>query len=84
MAAVVASAIAVVTMTAMFGIVALAGGLQGWLLRKTIFVERWMLIAAGLMLIYPAAFFDVIGFGLVAAVIVMQKVRQVVMAPATP
>lgn len=75
--------IAVVTLTAMFGIVALAGGLQGWLLRKTIFIERWMLIAAGLMLIYPAPFFDVIGFALVAAVIVLQKVRQVVMAPAT-
>jgi TRAP-type uncharacterized transport system fused permease subunit len=77
-------AIAVVTMTAMFGIVALAGGLQGWLLRKTIWIERWMLIVAGLMLVYPAPLFDVIGFGLVVLVAVMQKLRQVVMAPATP
>jgi len=76
-------AIAVVTLTAACGIVALAGGLQGWLLRKTTLLERWMLIVAGLMLVYPAPLFDYIGFALVAAVAVMQKVRQMVIAPAT-
>jgi hypothetical protein len=35
------------------------------------------------MLVYPAPLFDYIGFALVAAVAVMQKVRQVVIAPAT-
>jgi TRAP transporter 4TM/12TM fusion protein len=76
--------IAVVTITAAFGIVALAGGLQGWLLRKTTRVERWMLIIAGLMLVYPAPLFDYIGFALVAAVVIIQKMRQVAIAPATP
>ncbi len=67
--------VAVVTLTAAVGIAALAGGLQGWLFRKTTWVERWMLIVAGLMLVYPRAMFDYIGAALVVAVIVMQKLR---------
>jgi TRAP-type uncharacterized transport system fused permease subunit len=74
--------VAMVTITAAFGIAALAGGLQGWLLRKTTLIERWMLIVAGLMLVYPAPLFDYIGFALVVVVIVLQKVRQIVVAPA--
>jgi TRAP transporter 4TM/12TM fusion protein len=68
--------IAEVTITAAFGIAALAGGLQGWLLRKTASMERWMLVIAGLMLVYPRAMFDYIGFALVIAVVVMQKLRR--------
>ncbi len=67
--------IAVVTITAAIGIAALAGGLQGWLFRKTTWVERWMLIVAGLMLVYPRALFDYIGAALVVAVILMQKLK---------
>ena len=67
--------VAIVTITAAIGIAALAGGLQGWLLRKTSLLERWMLIIAGLMLVYPRAMFDYIGAALVVAVIVMQKLR---------
>ena len=67
--------IALVTGTAAFGIAALAGGLQGWLLRKTNGLERWMLVIAGLMLVYPRAMFDVIGLALAVAVVVMQKLR---------
>jgi TRAP transporter 4TM/12TM fusion protein len=67
--------IAVVTITAAIGVAALAGGLQGWLFRKTTGVERWMLIIAGLMLVYPRAMFDYIGAALVVAVIVMQKLK---------
>jgi TRAP transporter 4TM/12TM fusion protein len=76
-------AIAMVTITAAFGIAALAGGLQGWLLRRTNLLERWMLIIAGLMLVYPAPLFDYIGFALVAAVAALQKFRQVAVKPAT-
>ncbi len=68
-------AVAVVTVTAMIGIVALAGGLQGWLLRRTTLPERWMLIIAGLALVYPAGFSDILGFVLVVTVIVLQKMR---------
>ena len=68
--------IALVTGTAAVGIAALAGGLQGWLLRKCSALERWMLIIAGLLLVYPRAMFDYIGVALVIAVIVLQKLRH--------
>ena len=64
--------IALVTFTAAIGIAALAGGLQGWLLRRTNIVERWMLIVAGFLLVYPKTLFDLIGFGLVVVVVLMQ------------
>ena len=68
--------IAQVSVTAAIGIAAMAGGLQGWLFRKTTVAERWMLIIAGLMLVYPRVMFDVIGIALFAAVIVLQKMRK--------
>jgi TRAP-type uncharacterized transport system fused permease subunit len=68
--------IAEVTITAAMGIAALAGGLQGWLFRKCSQIERWLLIIAGLMLVYPRAMFDYIGFVLVIIVIIMQKLRH--------
>ncbi len=68
--------IAQVTVTAAIGIAALAGGLQGWLFRKTNAIERCMLIIAGLMLVYPGIIFDIVGFALFAAVVVMQKMRK--------
>jgi TRAP-type uncharacterized transport system fused permease subunit len=68
--------IAVVTLTAAIGIAALAGGLQGWLFRKTTSLERWLLVAAGVMLVYPRAMFDFIGMALVLAVAVMQKLYR--------
>lgn len=67
--------IALVTGTAAAGIAALAGGLQGWLLCRTNLLERWMLIIAGLMLVYPKEMFDVIGLALAMVVVVMQKLR---------
>jgi TRAP-type uncharacterized transport system fused permease subunit len=65
--------VAWITVTAVVGIVALAGGAQGWLLRRTFAAERIMLIAAGLALVYPKPLFDAIGIGLVLAVLAMQK-----------
>jgi TRAP-type uncharacterized transport system fused permease subunit len=69
--------IAAVTVTAAIGIVALAGGMQGWLLRKTAAWERWLLVIAGMMLVYPRAMFDYIGIVLVIVVIASQKLRRV-------
>ena len=69
-------AIAEVTITAAVGIVALAGGLQGWLFERTNAVERVMLVVAGFMLVYPTALFDVIGMALVALVVFMQWLRR--------
>jgi TRAP transporter 4TM/12TM fusion protein len=68
--------IALVTFTAAIGIAALAGGLQGWLFKRTNLVERLMLIVAGFMLVYPKAMFDLIGFALFALVVAMQLMRR--------
>jgi TRAP transporter 4TM/12TM fusion protein len=68
-------AVAVITVTAIIGIVALAGGLQGWLLRKTSLPERWMLIIAGLALVYPTTFSDLLGLVLFVIVVAVQKLR---------
>jgi TRAP-type uncharacterized transport system fused permease subunit len=67
--------VALVTITAAFGIVALAGGLQGWLFHKTTVLERSLLIIAGIMLVYPVALFDYIGVALIGITVVLQKVR---------
>ena len=74
--------VAVISVTAIIGIVALAGGLQGWLLRRTNLMERWMLIVSGLALVYPTRFSDSIGLGLFALVLLLQKMRPKDPAPA--
>jgi hypothetical protein len=39
-------------------------------------VERWLLIIAGLFLVYPRAAFDYIGITLLIAVIVVQNLHR--------
>jgi TRAP transporter 4TM/12TM fusion protein len=68
--------IAEVTITAAVGIVALAGGFQGWLLKRTSLPERVMLLVSGFLLVYPKALFDVIGFALVVIVVLMQWFKK--------
>jgi TRAP transporter 4TM/12TM fusion protein len=68
--------IALVTVTAAIGIAALAAGVQGWLFKRTGWIERVMLIAAGLALVYPTALFDAIGIVLIALVVAMQFFRR--------
>jgi TRAP-type uncharacterized transport system fused permease subunit len=55
---------------------ALAGGFQGWLFRKTPLHERIMLLVAGVLLVYPKTAFDLIGFALVAVVLALQWFRK--------
>jgi TRAP transporter 4TM/12TM fusion protein len=68
--------IALVTGTAALGIAALAGGVQGWLFGRTNWIEKWMLIVAGLALVYPTATADVVGLGCFVLVVVMQLLRR--------
>ena len=68
--------IAEVTLTAAIGIAALAGGFQGWALKRCTALERWMLIVAGFALVYPSTLADVIGFGLVVAALTLQYLRK--------
>lgn len=64
------------TVTAFFGIAALAGGVEGWWLKRANLVERTMLVAGGLLLVYPIAQYDLVGLALMAAVVGVQKIRR--------
>ncbi len=68
--------IAVSSGTAMIGIAALAGGAQGWFLKKANIIERLLLILAGVALVYPHPPADGLGIALVVAVVLMQKLRD--------
>lgn len=68
--------IAEVTLTAAIGIAALAAGFQGWALKKTTLIERWMFIVAGFALVYPGRVADLIGFGLVILALGSQYLRK--------
>ncbi|HET8679162.1 MAG TPA: C4-dicarboxylate ABC transporter permease, partial [bacterium] len=55
---------AYVTLTAVFGLSALAAAVTGWFLRRATTLERAVLAAAGLILIYPSGLQDL--FAIVA------------------
>src|SRR5882724_9328260 len=61
-----------VTATAVLGIAALACGVQGWMLQRTGWLERAMLIAAGLLLMHPALASDLAGLVLVVVAAAIQ------------
>jgi len=67
--------IAQVTLTCAAGVAALAAGFQGWALKRTTFIERWMFIAAGFALVYPGAIADLVGFGLAGVALALQYLR---------
>jgi len=55
------------TATAALGLGALAAGFTGWIWIATTRIERIMLVAGGLVLVYPSLLQDIIGIGLCAA-----------------
>jgi TRAP transporter 4TM/12TM fusion protein len=65
--------VAWITATAILGIAALAAGVQKWLLHSCSQLERWILVASGLLLIYPAQMADWIGIAGIAIVLLWQK-----------
>ena len=68
--------IAWTSVTAAVGLAALAAGLTGWMLMKTTGLERILLLAAGLVLVYPSLLQDVIGLGLFASAVALQYFRR--------
>ena len=68
--------IAFVMLTAAMGVAALASGFQGWALKRTTLLERWMLIVAGFALVYPSRVSSLIGVGLVIATLTIQILRK--------
>ncbi|HKY07963.1 MAG TPA: TRAP transporter large permease subunit, partial [Candidatus Binatia bacterium] len=65
-------------LSALVGLTSLAGGLTGWLFARTTPLERGLLIAAGLVLVYPSVVQDFIGAALFGAAALMQyRARKV-------
>ncbi len=63
---------AYVTVTAVFGLSALAAAVTGWFLRRATILERSVLAAAGLVLIYPSGLQDLIAIAAVLGVAAIQ------------
>jgi TRAP transporter 4TM/12TM fusion protein len=63
-------------LTAITGIVALATAVQGYFITKTLIHEQLLLFVAAFSLIVPGLYTDVIGFGALAIVFFLQRMRQ--------
>jgi TRAP-type uncharacterized transport system fused permease subunit len=59
--------------TAMIGIVGIAGGASTWLFRHTSLWERAILIVGGLLLVYSSVLLDIVGMVLIGVVVLWQK-----------
>ena len=68
--------IAWVSFTAAIGVICLAGGLQGWFIEKTQWLERTIMVVAGVALAYPSTEADLIGFVGFAVVLATQVLRH--------
>jgi TRAP transporter 4TM/12TM fusion protein len=68
--------IAIAFVTGAIGVIALAGGLEGYWLRSATWLERGLMLAAALLLIDPGLVTDLIGLCLLAAALLMQKLRR--------
>ena len=66
------SKIVLATITSMIGVVALAGGVVGWLAKRATMPERIVLIVAALGLIKPGIYTDIFGLGMLALAIASQ------------
>jgi len=62
--------------TSIIGVLGLAAGLQGYMLTEAKIWERPLLLAGGLMMIYPGTFTDFIGLGLMAAIAALHLIRR--------
>jgi TRAP-type uncharacterized transport system fused permease subunit len=61
------------SVAAVIGVMSLAAGLQGYLLREARWWERLLLVTAAILLIKPGYITDAIGLALLALVFVVQK-----------
>jgi len=68
--------VVLLVITALLGLFSIAAALNGHLIRKIPVVFRVMLIAGGLCMMIPGVLTDVIGFAVVAVVIVYQMLMK--------
>ncbi|MFC1954033.1 FxsA family protein [Chloroflexota bacterium] len=64
----------------MIGVTAFAGSMRGWLLGKANWLERFLLLAGGFLLIFPGIYTDLIGVG-VLVVASLRSVRNLLSKP---
>ncbi|MFB5663250.1 TRAP transporter permease [Alteribacillus sp. HJP-4] len=62
-------------LTAGVGVLCLAAGLQGWLLSKANWIQRFLLLGTAYCLIEPTGWLDLVGAAALATVIVWQKLK---------
>jgi len=65
-----------VTLTALTGMIGVGAAVSGYLLTHTNILERILLFGGGLMMISPGITTDLLGFGLLALVILYQFIRS--------
>ncbi|MBQ2454430.1 MAG: TRAP transporter large permease subunit, partial [Lachnospiraceae bacterium] len=61
--------------TSLVGVAGVAAALEGYLFTDMSIVDRLMLIAGGLLMIFPGTTTDTVGLVLIAAAVVLQKLR---------
>jgi len=66
---------AIVMLTSMLGVFALSAGLEGWMLTDLSRLERLVLFAAGLGMMYPETITDIIGL-VIFIVITLRQIQQ--------
>ena len=71
-----------VLVTGTLGVIALAAGLEGQFLKPATWLERGLFVAAAFLLIDPGFTTDVIGLGLLAIGLGLQKFRPAAVAVA--
>lgn len=64
-----------ITATSLIGMFGISGGMTGWVYGHANIAERIGLIVGGLMLINPSVVTDISGVGIIAAILIYQKVR---------
>jgi TRAP transporter 4TM/12TM fusion protein len=62
-----------IVITSLFGIFGISAGLEGYVLRPAGWIERIVLLAAGLMLVIPELITDIVGIVLIVGAILYQK-----------
>lgn len=68
--------------TASAGTIALAGGLEGWLLRRADWLERTVLLAVAPLMLCPGLLTDAVGFVFLGAVALRQRFTRLPLAGA--
>lgn len=64
-----------ITITSLIGMFGISGGMTGWVYGKANPMERIALIVGGLLLINPSVITDIAGIGVIAAILMYQKMR---------